>query len=398
LKTLRAVPVYFWTFSSLVSGIALGGFFPEAFTSIAAGTTAVVKFVVAIVPLLIFAALSPAFATLVRRGLAGKFAASVVVWFVISSALAGLIGLIVASLVFALPFAGGETGVWSEAVGMFRVFLEGSGASLPLLAILLAVTIGAVAVWIRPLYGFLAGIEKAVAKLGGLLGYLMIPILICLGITIGVQFGPKLGMGHFLSITLFTFALCCSWSLVYVLVLVKGILKQSAKRLLTVYLIPTAVFAAGTISSLVTFPVNLANIKKYGVRDEVADFVISFGAVTNMDASALVNIAYGPFILHYIFGIEISWTVMLIAWPAIVLFTIAAPGLPAGMGTALWTSTLFTSMLGIEEPMRSTVITTWVALYGGIPDMFITAANCTGDGLSAVLFDNFFEKFPARQR
>jgi Na+/H+-dicarboxylate symporter len=165
------------------------------------------------------------------------------------------------------------------------------------------------------------------------------------------------------------------------------------KQLLTEYFIPTAVFAAGTISSLVTFPINLANIKKYGVRKEVADFVISFGAVTNMDASALVNIAYGPFILHYVFGLELSWTVMLVAWPTVVLFTIAAPGLPAGMGTALWTSTLFTTMLGIEEPMRSTVITTWVALYGGIPDMFITAANCTGDGLSAVLFDKYFDRF-----
>jgi len=398
LKTLRAIPVYFWTFSALVLGITLGGFFPAAFASIAAGTTAVVKFVVSIVPILIFAALSPAFATLVKRGLAGKFAASVVAWFVISSAFAGLIGLIVSSLMFSIPFSGGGTGVWSEAAGMFRVFGQESGASLPLLAILIAVLIGAVAVWVQPVYGLLAGIEKALAKLGSVLGYFMIPILICLGITIGVQFGPKLGMGHFLSITLFSFALCCSWSLIYILVLLRGILKRKVKRLLTEYIIPTAVFAAGTISSLVTFPVNLANIKKYGVRDEVADFVISFGAVTNMDASALVNIAFGPFILHYIFGIEISWTVMLIAWPAVVLFTIAAPGLPAGMGTALWTSTLFASMLGIEEPMKSTVITTWVALYGGIPDMFITAANCTGDGLSAVLFDNYFEKFLGGKR
>ena len=74
-------------------------------------------------------------------------------------------------------------------------------------------------------------------------------------------------------------------------------------------------------------------------------------------------------------------------------FTIAAPGLPAGMGTALWASTLFTAMLGIDEPARSSLITTWVALYGGVPDMFITAGNCTGDGFTAVIFDRFFHKF-----
>ena len=83
----------------------------------------------------------------------------------------------------------------------------------------------------------------------------------------------------------------------------------------------------------------------------------------------------------------------MIAWPAIVLFTIAAPGLPAGIGTALWSSTLFASMLNIEEPARSTFVATWIALAGGVPDMFRTATNCTGDGFTAIFFDTFFDKF-----
>ena len=378
---------------ALVIGIVLGGFLPEAFALIASGTTAIIKFFVSLVPILIFAALSPACATLVKRGLAGKFATSIVIWFFFSSALAGLIGVIFSIVTFRIPFSGNETGVWSEMVHMFRVFGDQGGASLPLLAILFAIVTGVVSVWIKPLFILLSKIEKAINKMGQGLSYFLIPILFCLGITIGVNFGPKLGMGHFFTMVFYTFILCSLWSVFYVLVITKLIRKINVKRLITVYFLPTAIFAAGTISSLVTLPINLANIKKLGVRGEVADFVIPFGAVTNMDGSALINIVFGPIILHYIFDLEMSLMVLLVLWPAVVLFTIAAPGLPAGMGSALWTSTLIASMLGFEEPLKSSFITTYVALYGGVPDMFITASNCTGDGLTAVLFDNHFFRF-----
>ncbi|MFC1476895.1 cation:dicarboxylate symporter family transporter [candidate division KSB1 bacterium] len=383
-----------WTFSALVLGIVLGGFFPETFEIIASGTTAVIQFFIKLVPLLIFAALSPACATLVKRGLAGKFAASVITWFVLSSALAGMIGLVVSALIFRIPVSGDEIGVWSEAIRMFRVLGEGEGgASYPLLAIVFSIVIGVIAVWVKPLFALLSKIEKSVGAMGQGLGYFLIPILFCLGITIGFKFGPRIGMGHFLTVVLYTFILCSLWSLFYILAVTKFFTKISLRKLVTVYFLPTTVFAMGTISSLVTLPINLTNIKKLGVRDEVADFVIPFGAVTNMDGSALMNIAFVPILLCSVFGLEISWTVMLIVWPAVVIFTIAAPGLPAGMGSSMWTATLIAAMLGFDETLTTSFITTFVAFYGGIPDMFVTTSNCTGDGLTAVVFDNRFDRF-----
>ena len=390
---LHSIPPYLWTFFALVFGIVLGGLFPGVLGVIASGTTAVIRFFVLFVPILIFAALSPACATLVKRGLAGKFAGSVVAWFVLTSAIAGMIGLIISSTIFRIPFSGNDSGLWSAVVEMFRGFGQRSGASFPLLAIVFAVVIGVIAVWIRPLYILLSRIEKAIGKIGQALGYFLIPILFCLGVTIGVRFGPKLGMEHFLTVVIYTFSLCFVWTVFYVLVITKFMTKRNLKKLVHVYLLPTAIFAAGTISSLVTLPINLTNIKKYGVRDEVADFVIPFGAVTNMDGSALMNIAFVPILVQHIFKLEISWTVMLIIWPAVILFTIAAPGLPAGMGSSLWTATLISSMLGFEEPLRSNFISMFVALYGGIPDMAVTVSNCTGDGLTAVLFDSKFDRF-----
>jgi Na+/H+-dicarboxylate symporter len=98
-------------------------------------------------------------------------------------------------------------------------------------------------------------------------------------------------------------------------------------------------------------------------------------------------------VLTHVFGITVSWTVLLVAWPALVLFTIAAPGLPAGIGTALWSSTLFASMVGLEGQARTDFIATWIALSGGLPDMLRTATNCTGDGFTAITFDRFLHRF-----
>ena len=396
MKRLRSIPNYVWTFTALLLGIVSGGSFPESLTPIANGTTAFIKFIILLVPILILAALSPAIATLVKRGLAGKFAGSVILWYVMSSAIAGLVGLVISSVLFNIPFSSGTEGAVSEAAKMLTAFSEQSGASLPLLAIVGSIIIGVAGVWITPLYSFLMKIEKAIHGMGTKIGYVLIPVILCLGISIGVKFGARVGMVYYLSMTFYTLVLCLIWFLFYTIVILKWVVKSPFKKLLTDYYMPTAVFAAATCSSLATLPINLSNAKKYGVRDKVADFIIPFGAVANLDASTLAYTAYAPFVLTSIYGIETSWTILLIAWPAIVLFTIAAPGLPAGMGTALWSATLFASMLSIEEPDKSMFISTWIALSGGLPDMIRTATNCTGDGFTAILFDRFFYKFKTK--
>jgi len=393
---LRSVPSYVWTVVALAVGLFLGGRWPGPLAPVAAATAWLIGVIVALVPILILMALSPAVATLVRRGLGGRFAGSVLLWFLLSSALAGLIGLVISSLIFHIPFSTGTRGAVGEAARMVRAFGEQSGASLPLVAIAGAVILGLVGVWVDPLYRFLQRVERGISAAGRRLALWMTPLILLFGITLGVRFGAQTGMQHYLGMTLYTAILCFFLWLFYVFVIMKGLARQPVRKLVTEYWVPVAVFAAGTCSSLVTLPVNLAAAKKYGVRDEVADFVIPVGAIVNMNASALMYVAYAPFVISYIFGLPISWVVLLIATPAIALFTVAAPGLPVGMGTALWSATLYASILGLEEPVRSNFVVTWLALSGGLPDMFRTAMNSTGDGFTAILFDHFFHRFERR--
>ncbi|NNM04581.1 MAG: cation:dicarboxylase symporter family transporter [Gemmatimonadetes bacterium] len=389
------IPSYVWTFLALAFGLTLGGFFPGPFEPVAAGTSLLIRGVVAVVPLLILAALSPAIATLVRRGLAGRFAGSVVVWYVGTSALAGLLALIASSFLFRIPFSTGEDGALAEALAMLRTFGSG-GASLPLLAILAGVLLGVFGARHDPTYGFLTRISKWIEGAGARLGYVLLPLILAFGITLGVRFGARMGVSHYLSMVGYTAILCLVWWVFYTYVLVRWVGGREVGPVIRDYYVPTAVFAAGTCSSLATLPVNLANAKKVGVRDEVADFVIPFGSVANLDASALAYMAYGPFVISYVFGFDLSWVTMLAAWPAIVLFTIAAPGLPAGMGTALWSATLFANVLGLEGQAQGDFIASWIALSGGIPDMLRTATNCTDDGFTAIIFDNRFDEFFGR--
>ena len=393
----RRVPTYVWTFLALLVGLGLGGLFPAAFEPVASATSWLIRAVVAVVPILILVALSPAIATLVRRGLAGRFAAAVVGWYVGTSVLAGLLALVASSLLFRIPFSSAESGALEEAMSMLGSFGSG-GASLPLLAIVAGVLLGVFGGRNEPTYRVLRRVADSIESAGEKLAYVMLPLIFAFGVTLGVRFGARMGIAHYATMTAYTALLCVLWWFFYVFVLVRRVGGQKLGPTLSQYYVPTAVFAAGTCSSLATLPVNLTNAKKLGVRDEVADFVLPFGAVANLDASALAYLAYGPFVIHYVFGLELTWIMMLAAWPAVVLFTIAAPGLPAGMGTALWSATLFANILGLEGQAQGEFIATWIALSGGIPDMLRTATNCTDDGFTAIIFHNRFDKLFGRNR
>ena len=386
------IPKYVWTFLALVVGLAAGGLMPDLLAPLASATGTLIRFVVMLVPVLILAALSPAVATLLRRGLAGRFAGAVVLWYVGTSIVAGAIALVTSALIFRIPFSTNGRGAWTEASAMLASFGQG-GASLPLIAIVVGVGLGLFGAKHDKTYAVLKRVADAIENAGDGLAYVMLPLILLFGITLGVRFGARAGVAHYLTMTAYTAALCAIWWTFYTFVLVKKVGRRQLGPILTDYYVPTALFAAGTTSSLATLPVNLTNAKKVGVRDEVADFVIPFGAVANLDASALAYIAYGPFVITHIFGLELSWLMLLAAWPAVVLFTIAAPGLPAGMGTALWSATLFANILGLDAQAQGDFIATWIALSGGIPDMLRTATNCTDDGYTAIVFDARFDEW-----
>ena len=109
------MPGYVWMLVVLITGIALGGLFPDPLAPVSGAIIVLIRWVIRLVPVLIFAALSPAIAGLMRRGRAGRLAGSVVGWYLLTSVLAGLFGLMISSLIFDMPVRGGPDAGWAEA-------------------------------------------------------------------------------------------------------------------------------------------------------------------------------------------------------------------------------------------------------------------------------------------
>jgi Na+/H+-dicarboxylate symporter len=328
------------------------------------------------------------------RGGGGKLAASVIIWYLITSFFAGLVGLIFSSLLFNIELFSENGNMTNEVYKMFTTLNGDSiSAALPIYAILFAIITALFATKFLRLQKILNTFDYWMNNSFPYITMVMPLIVFFLGITLGVNTGATESIKNYFLMTCYTFFLCMCWLIIYQLIVIKLFAKQSIRRVMSEYFFPTAIFAAGTCSSLATLPVNLENIKKYGVNPTIAGFVIPIGAIINLDTSALAYVAYAPFIMTIVFDIPITLTALLIAWPAIVLFTVAAPGLPAGMGTALWSSTLFASLLNFDEAQTSVFITTWIALSGGLPDMLRTAINCTCDGFTAIFFNEKFAHY-----
>jgi Na+/H+-dicarboxylate symporter len=390
---LRRVPSYLWGFLALIAGIAAGGSFPDALKPVADGTRAALSVIVRIAPFLVVGALSPAIATLIRRGLAGKFVGAVLTWFVLASVVGSMLGMLIAAIAFRLPFTPGDATL-TNAGAMLSELRSGGRASAALIAVVASVVIGVVGVKVEALYAVLVRVQREIARAGTWIGVAIVPLILALGVMLGVTFGARMGMSHYGLMILYSAAMGVVWWLLFWFALLPTLGRvRDRMYLLKVYYLPTALFAAGTCSTLATIPVNIANLKTYGVRDEIADFVVPIGAIVHKGASAMQYMAYGPLIAGYVFGLEIGWSHLLMVWPFIVIYTMAAPGVPGAMGLALWTAVLFASLLGLEDPLRATFVGTWVALAGGIPDMFRTSGNATADGFAAIIFNNNFEKY-----
>ena len=135
-------------------------------------------------------------------------------------------------------------------------------------------------------------------------------------------------------------------------------------------------FVFATCSSVATIPVTLRGVKRLGVSDKVANFVVPFGAVVNMDGTAIYQ-ALAAIFTAQIFGIELSLTQQLAVMLTAVLASIGTAGIP-GSGLVMLTIVLTSVGLPLEA----------VGLLAGIDrilNMARVLPNIAGDAATAVL-------------
>ena len=138
----------------------------------------------------------------------------------------------------------------------------------------------------------------------------------------------------------------------------------------------TILFAVATCSSVATIPLNLKTAKRMGAADDVADFVIPFGAVINMDGTAIYE-AVAAIFAAQVFGIELTFMQQVMIMISAVLASIGTAGVP-GSGLIMLTVVLNAAGLPLEA----------VGLLAGV-DRFLNMGrmipNIFGDGATALV-------------
>ena len=137
-----------------------------------------------------------------------------------------------------------------------------------------------------------------------------------------------------------------------------------------------ALFVFATCSSVATIPLNLKCTKKLGVSDKIADFVIPFGAVMNMNGTAIYE-AVAVVFASQVFGIHLSVTQQIMVMVTAVLASIGTAGIP-GSGLVMLTIVLNAVNLPLET----------IGLLAGIDrilNMARVIPNILGDAATAVM-------------
>lgn len=144
-------------------------------------------------------------------------------------------------------------------------------------------------------------------------------------------------------------------------------------------MLPAYLTALGTQSSAATIPVTLAQAKKNGVSDDVADFVIPLCATIHLSGSCL-KITMCALAISMCFGMPAGIDVFSGFICLLGITMVAAPGVPGGAIMAALG--VLSSVLGFDESLQGVMIALYITM-----DSFGTACNVTGDGSIALIID-----------
>lgn len=149
-------------------------------------------------------------------------------------------------------------------------------------------------------------------------------------------------------------------------------------------IIPPALTAWATGSSIATIPANLAAAERIGVSEDVREIVIPIGATIHMDGSCIAAVLKISF-LFGIFGIEFKGTeTMLMTVGAALLSGIVMSGIPGG---GFLGELMIVNLFGFP-PQALPVI----SMIGTLVDPPATMINSTGDTVVSMMISRIVDR------
>lgn len=364
---------------AIVLGIICSLFFPEwlarvfvTFNGLFGG------FLGFFVPVLIFALITPAIASLGRG--AGKWLGVTAGLAYGSTVISGLIAYGVAVSVYPWLLAGTSMveAVDIEEAALAPYFEVEMPAPLEVMsALLLAFTVGIALAAIRAntLQTAAEELREVVMRV---IERFIIPILpfyiFGVFLTMGMNGNLKTTLGAFAKVLVLTTIM--TWVILLIQYLLAGAYARKNPFVALKNMLPAYFTALGTSSSAATIPVTLKCVRSNGVSRSVADFVVPLCATVHLSGS-MQKIALFAFSIVYMTNVDMTAGMALGFIFLLGIMMVAAPGVPGGAIMAA--VGLLQTQLGFDEGQVALMIAAYIAI-----DSFGTACNVTGDGAIAL--------------
>ena len=147
-------------------------------------------------------------------------------------------------------------------------------------------------------------------------------------------------------------------------------------------MLPAYFTALGTSSSAATIPVTLNQVKRNGVSDGIAGFVVPLCATIHLSGSAMkITACAVALMLMQGMPIDLGQFTGFILMLGVMM--VAAPGVPGGAIMAALG--VLQSILGFNAEQQAVMIALYITM-----DSFGTACNVTGDGAIALVIERLY--------
>lgn len=397
MKRLKKVGLFTWILIGFIAGIGLGIIAPEAGKELKFLGTILTNLLNMVVVPLVMSLLITAAADVGDMKKLGKRAGRTFLIFMVTTAIAILIGLVVANV---LAVGKGVTistegltadsskqmNILDTLLGIIPTNIFSSMSSANLLQCIFFALLFGFALTLIPedkgrgtVQKFFAGVAEVMKKITNIvLWFSPIGVFGLMAWVVGT-YGLAI-LGPYAKAIAAVYLGCIIHALfTQAGLMVGGICHRNPIRFVKEYL-QTILFAVATCSSVATIPLNLKTAKRMGAADDVADFVIPFGAVINMDGTAIYE-AVAAIFAAQVFGIDLSIGQQIMIMLSAVLASIGTAGVP-GSGLIMLTVVLNAAGLPLEA----------VGLLAGV-DRFLNMGrmipNIFGDGATSLVVSKF---------
>lgn len=384
MKSKLLNSLLFWIVLAIIGGYLCSLFFPVWLARVFVTFNGLFSnFLGFFVPVLIFALIAPAIASLGQG--AGKWLGATAGIAYGSTIISGLIAFGTAKLLYpAILDEGLVTDVADPEEGglspYFTVEMPAPFAVMSALLLAFVIGVAMTAVPSRTMKQVLDELNGVILKV--VTGFVipLLPLYI---------FGTflNLGMNENFGSTIAAFGKVLLLSIVMTLViiliqyLVAGAIAGRNPFTALKNMLPAYFTALGTSSSAATIPVTYESTLKNKVDKDVAGFVVPLCATIHLSGSMMKITLYALAIV-FMDNLDVSNGQIIGFLLLLGIMMIAAPGVPGGAIMAA--VGLLQSNLGFDDSMVSLMIAAYIVV-----DSFGTAANVTGDGAIALIVNKF---------